>query len=197
MAGPLAEEPLHGVSFTVTRLQDEDPCDAVALAAATCRACRGAFLSSDCRVLEATCACELHCGADSVGKMFGLLSKKRGRVLEETVLEGTDLFVVKATLPAAETLGFGADLLQWTSGHGTAPQMAFDGYALLDVDPFWVPTTEDEKEEHGALDDRSLAAANVARSVIDAVRARKGLPRDALTLDKSAEAQKSNSRIKG
>ena len=34
-------------------------------------------------------------------------------------------------------------------------------------------------------------------TVIDAVRARKGLPRDALTLDKSAEAQKSNSRIKG
>ena len=36
-----------------------------------------------------------------------------------------------------------------------------------------------------------------ARQAIAAVRSRKGLAGDALTLDKSAEAQKSNARIKG
>ena len=75
--------------------------------------------------------------------------------------------------------------------------MAFDGFAVMDVDPFWTPTTEDEREEHGDVDDRVFAAANAARQAIAAVRSRKGLAGDALTLDKSAEAQKSNARIKG
>ena len=199
LAGPLAEEPLHGVLF-VLEVRDAaavNGADAVELAAACRRACRVAFLTAEPRVVEPLCACELHCGKDALGKMFGLLSKRRGRVLEETLLEGTDLFVVRASLPAAAALGFGADLLQWTSGHGTAPQMAFDGFAVMDVDPFWTPTTEDEREEHGDVDDRVFAAANAARQAIAAVRSRKGLAGDALTLDKSAEAQKSNARIKG
>ncbi|KAH8066308.1 GTPase [Aureococcus anophagefferens] len=103
----------------------------------------------------------------------------------------------RSTASSGAALGFGADLLQWTSGHGTAPQMAFDGFAVMDVDPFWTPTTEDEREEHGDVDDRVFAAANAARQAIAAVRSRKGLAGDALTLDKSAEAQKSNARIKG
>ena len=47
----------------------------------------------------------------------------------------------------------------------------FDRYELLDQDPFWVPTTEEELEDLGEKADRS----NVAKGYMDAVRERKGL----------------------
>jgi hypothetical protein len=44
---------------------------------------------------------------------------------------------------------------------------------LLQVDPFFVPTTEEELEEFGT---ETGGPANLARRLIDAVRRRKGLP---------------------
>lgn len=44
---------------------------------------------------------------------------------------------------------------------------------VLQVDPFFVPTTEEELEEFGT---EAGGPANLARRLIDAVRRRKGLP---------------------
>lgn len=44
-------------------------------------------------------------------------------------------------------------------------------YEILDKDPFWVPTTEEELEDLGDKADR----ANVARVYMDKVRRRKGM----------------------
>lgn len=44
-------------------------------------------------------------------------------------------------------------------------------YELLDQDPFWVPTTEEELEDLGEKADR----ANIARGYMDVVRKRKGM----------------------
>ena len=46
-----------------------------------------------------------------------------------------------------------------------------NSYELLDQDPFWVPTTEEELEDLGEKADRS----NVAKGYMDSVRERKGL----------------------
>ncbi len=42
---------------------------------------------------------------------------------------------------------------------------------MLDIDPFWVPTTEEELEDLGEKADRE----NVAKMYMDRVRQRKGL----------------------
>lgn len=42
---------------------------------------------------------------------------------------------------------------------------------MLDQDPFWVPTTEEELEDLGEKADRS----NLAKEYVDAVRERKGM----------------------
>ena len=47
----------------------------------------------------------------------------------------------------------------------------FARYEVLDLDPFWVPTTEEELEDLGEKADR----ANVARGYMEAVRERKGM----------------------
>ena len=80
------------------------------------------------------------------------------------------------------------DIRTRTSG-AASPQLIFSGYLstlilllylhsyscvryeLLDLDPFWVPTTVEELEDLGEKADRS----NIAKGYMDAVRDRKGM----------------------
>jgi ribosome assembly protein 1 len=39
-----------------------------------------------------------------------VLSRRRGRVVEEDIIEGTDLFIIKALLPVAESFGFATEV---------------------------------------------------------------------------------------
>ena len=57
---------------------------------------------------------------------------------------------------------------------------------MLDEDPFWVPSTEEELEDLGELADRE----NVAKAYMDGVRVRKGLVVRGRKLVRDAEKQK-------
>ncbi|KAJ7202781.1 elongation factor Tu GTP-binding domain-containing protein 1-like protein [Mycena pura] len=87
--------------------------------------------------------------------------------------EGTSFFMVSALIPVVESFGIADDIRKRTSG-AASPQLIFAGYELLDQDPFWVPTTEEELEDLGEKADRS----NIAKGYVDAVRERKGLSVD-------------------
>jgi ribosome assembly protein 1 len=76
-----------------------------------------------------------------------------------------------ATIPVADAFGFAPELLKKTSGNATAPQLSFCRWQQVDENPFWRPTTLDEREEFGDL----VAEHNSARVVVDRVRKRKGL----------------------
>lgn len=52
-----------------------------------------------------------------------MLSKRRGEVIEEDIIEGTELFLITAHLPVVESIGFASELLDRTSGAATAPQV--------------------------------------------------------------------------
>lgn len=62
------------------------------------------------------------------------------------------------------------DIRKKSSG-AAQPQLIFSGWETLDIDPFWVPNTEDELEELGDKADRE----NLAKKYMDIVRKRKGL----------------------
>lgn len=49
--------------------------------------------------------------------------------------------------------------------------LVFTGYEMLEEDPFWVPTTEEELEDLGEKADRE----NLAKQYMDSVRRRKGM----------------------
>jgi ribosome assembly protein 1 len=57
-----------------------------------------------------------------------------------------------------------------TSGVAS-PQLVFAGFEVLDLDPFWVPTTEEELEDLGTIADKQ----NLAKFYMEKVRLRKGL----------------------
>ena len=98
--------------------------------------------------------------------------------------EGTPFYSILSLLPVAESFGFAEEIRKRTSG-AAAPQLIFQGYEILDEDPFWVPFTEDDLEDLGELADKE----NVAKRYMDAVRERKGLFISGRKLVKDAEKQ--------
>ena len=44
--------------------------------------------------------------ADVLGKVYGVVAKRRGRIISEEMKEGTSFFTVNALLPVVESFGF-------------------------------------------------------------------------------------------
>ena len=49
--------------------------------------------------------------ADVLGKVYGVISKRRGRIIAEEMKEGTSFFSVSALLPVVESFGFADGML--------------------------------------------------------------------------------------
>lgn len=151
---------------------------------------RLALLSLPCRIVEPIFACNLQCDATQLGNLYAVLSKRRGTVYQEDIIEGTQLFVLAAYLPVANSFQFAQELLKKTSGAGTAPQLSFAHWQTMAADPFWRPRTEEELEEFGA---EYYDEHNQARACIHSVRKRKGLAVDEQVVV-SAEKQRTLKR---
>lgn len=65
-------------------------------------------------------------------------------------------------------------------------------HACSQVDPFFVPTTEEEREEFGEAG-QGAGAPNLARTLVDEVRRRKGLLLDRKVVE-SATKQRTRAR---
>ena len=64
-----------------------------------------------------------------VGRVYAVLSKREGRVLQEEMKEGTDMFIIKAVLPVAESFGFADEIRKRTSGLAS-PQLVFSHWEV-------------------------------------------------------------------
>ena len=87
--------------------------------------------------------------ADVLGKVYGVVAKRRGRIVAEEMKEGSSFFNVSARLPVVESFGFAdgafkpfyliihsqlttttTDIRTRTSG-AASPQLIFDGYVRV------------------------------------------------------------------
>lgn len=107
------------------------------------------------------------------GKMYAVLGRRHGRVLHSDMREGCQTFDITAVLPVAESFDFANEIRKQTSGMA-CPQLLFSHWDILDIDPFWVPTTEEEYLHFGEKADTE----NRARKYMNEVRRRKGLTVD-------------------
>ena len=187
--GPMAAEPMWGVSYVLRDvIFHTGLSEAVAegsrlntrIITLMKNACHKAFECGAQRIVEAMYKCELHCsggksgGGEHLGKLYSVLYKRRGRVISEDILEGTSTFQIVAYLPVVESFGFATELRKQTSGAATSPQLMFSHWEILDVDPYFQPHTEEEQEEFGS-EFHEDQFVNVAKTLIDKVRRRKGL----------------------
>ncbi|XP_048471966.1 elongation factor-like GTPase 1 [Rhincodon typus] len=133
-------------------------------------ACRFAFQARPQRLMAAMYTCEIMATAEVLGRVYAVLSKRTGRVLQEEMKEGTEMFIIKAILPVAESFGFADEIRKRTSGLAS-PQLVFSHWEVIPSDPYWVPTTEEEYLHFGEKAD----TVNQANKYMNTVRKRKGL----------------------
>ncbi|KAJ2162592.1 Cytoplasmic GTPase/eEF2-like protein (ribosomal biogenesis) [Coemansia sp. RSA 552] len=188
-SGPLCFEPLTGVAVTVKRFvynsgAAESSSAEGASAYGTSRATtlsgqiittirdaiKTGFLQWSPRLHLAMYTCDIQATSEVLGKVYAVINRRRGRILSEEMREGTPYFMIKALIPIVESFGFADEIRKRTSG-AAIPLLIFRGFEPLDLDPFWVPTTEEELEDIGEKADRD----NTAKKYMDKVRRRKGL----------------------
>ncbi|KAI3816902.1 hypothetical protein L1987_10687 [Smallanthus sonchifolius] len=183
-SGPLCDEPMWGLAFVIeASISPVSESEAVhqsdqygvfsgQVMTAVKEACKAAVLKKNPRIVEGMYFCELNTPTEYLGPMYAVLARRRARILKEEMQEGSSLFTVHAYVPVAESFGFADELRRWTSGASSA-LLVLSHWEALAEDPFFVPKTEEEKEEFG---DGSSVLQNTARKLIDGVRRRKGLP---------------------
>ena len=64
--------------------------------------------------------------AEVLGRVYAVVSRRRGRIVAEEMKEGTTFFTVKSRLPVVESFGFADEIRKRTSG-AASPQLIFSG----------------------------------------------------------------------
>lgn len=220
-AGPLADEPMHGVAIFIESIRvvtekygtcqpnegigdecsDEDSEAASApsgslsgLAIGSMKeATRKALLQANARLMEAVLHVDISVTNDALGSTYTVIGKRRGRVLDEQMRDGVNIFRIEALIPVVESFGFADILRKQTSGFAV-PQMVFSHWETIDIDPFWEPRTEEELEDLGAADS-TAENNNLSRKLMNNIRRRKGLRVEEKIVEK-AEKQRTLSRKK-
>lgn len=184
--GPLANEPVQGMCVLVESVHkmSQDEIESIEdpryqqhivdlsgrLITSTRDAIHEAFLDWSPRIMWAIYSCDIQTSVDVLGKVYAVILQRHGKIISEEMKEGTPFFQIEAHVPVVEAFGLSEDIRKRTSG-AAQPQLVFSGFECIDLDPFWVPTTEEELEELGDTADRE----NIARKHMNAIRRRKGL----------------------
>ncbi len=195
--GPLCEEPVWGVGFVledvilheVTMNVESGPLTGQMISNMK-TTCRIALIKQSVRLVEAMYDCTVQCPSDQLGKLYAVLSKRRGTIYAEALADGTSLFTIHAHIPVVESFGLATDLLIQTSGAASNPQLVFAQWQLMDMDPYFQPQTNEEREDYG----ERVYDHNYVRKYIENVRKRKGLASRDAKIVVHAEKQRTLAR---
>lgn len=173
--GPLIEEPVQGVAVIVKRVEstsEKGPTTAALrrIITATRELIFSGMEQWSPRILLAQFLCEIQAPTEVLGKLYGVVTRRHGRIISEDIKEGTPFFSVRATIPVVDSFKFSEEIRTRTSGAAN-PQLVFNGFEILDQDPYWVPTTQEELDALGEFSDRE----NIALNLVQSIRRRKGL----------------------
>lgn len=172
--GPLASEPIQGTVTVLRRSFKPESEELLNLPGRvlkrTQQLIHSGFLKNAPRLFLAMYTCEIQTYPEALGKVYAVVQKRGGSIISEEMNEGTPFFVISARIPVIEAFGFSEEIRKRTSG-AASPQLVFDGFDMLDIDPFWVPHTVEELEDLGKFAERE----NIARKYMNNIRRRKGL----------------------
>ena len=91
--------------------------------------CRKAFLAQPARLMVAIYSCNILATAEVLGRLYGVLGRRNGRVFSEEMKEGSAVFNISALLPVAESFGFAEEVRKKTSGLAS-PQLIFSHWEV-------------------------------------------------------------------
>jgi ribosome assembly protein 1 len=134
-------------------------------------ACKKAFEAQPQRLMAAMFKCEIMTvSSEALGKLYAVLGKRNAKILDETMKEGSSMFLIKANIPVADSFGLSEEIRKRTSGLAQL-HVEFSHYEIIEIDPYWEPKTEEELMHYGDKADFE----NQARKYMNDVRKRKGL----------------------
>lgn len=136
--GILCGEKLRGVRFNLEDLlYHSDPMHTKVnqMIPTIRRSMMSSMLTARPILMEPVFLVEIQCTEDVLGPVHRLLSKKRGEIIEEMKINGTQLMNVRVHMPVNESTGFDAELRGVSSGKAY-PQCTFDHWQVLPGDPF-------------------------------------------------------------
>ncbi|CAD5210465.1 unnamed protein product [Bursaphelenchus xylophilus] len=204
--GPLCDEPMHGVGIVVEELgfvapeedseEEKEPVEVTdpqlqgQMISAAKQTIRAALRKTPMRLVTPMYKCKIQTSAQALGKVHTVLGQRHAKVLDEDINQATGFFEIDCYLPIVESFDFCEQLRKKTSGVASA-QLHFSHWQVIDEDPFWQPSTEEELEEFGEKGD----TVNQAREYMNNIRRRKGLPTDEV-LVVNAEKQRNLNRKK-
>jgi ribosome assembly protein 1 len=150
--------------------------------------CRKAFLNGEPRLYEAIYLCLFQIRQEYVGKIHSVVSRRRGTIINELSNDESIVVTIEAVVPVVESFGFVEEIRKNTSGMAN-PMLQFFKWQMIDVDPFYVPITQEVLDNFGA----NIDTPNLAKNYINKIRLRKGLPIDEKIV-KSSDKQKNLSK---
>ena len=114
--GPLCSEPVVGMGWVVEKIEfhRDEAADQSgrlsaivgALISSVRDACRSGMLDWSPRIKLAMYTCDIQASTDVLGKVYGVVARRRGRIVSEEMKEGTAFFTIRAMLPVVESFGF-------------------------------------------------------------------------------------------
>ena len=142
-AGPLCEEPMMGVGFIAlewswTKEEGEQsstfetfgPISGQIMSTVK-EGCRKAFQAQPQRLCSPMFSCTIQVSADVLGRMYGVIGKRHGRILSEEMQEGSQTFIVTSVIPVIESFQFANEIRKQTSGMAV-PQLVFSHWEVGD-----------------------------------------------------------------
>lgn len=136
-SGPICGEPIRGVMF---RLNDVTlHADAIhrgmgQILPTTRRVMLGSMLKAHPRLVQPMFLMTISVPLDFAGPIYGIISNRRGIIVDDAVQDNGIMKVIKAHLPVAESFGVDSELRAQTSGQAFS-QCAFDHWAVIESDP--------------------------------------------------------------
>lgn len=177
--GPICEEPMQGVCFIIEKWEIDDvdantnanygPFSGQIISVVK-EACKRSFQLHPQRLVTPMYTCTIVVDVNVLNKLYAVIGKRNGEIISADLIEGSGQFSVTANLPVIESFNFAKQIRTETSGLAM-PQLVFSHWHVLEMDPYWVPTTKEEIEQYGDKAD----SINVVRVYMNSVRERKGL----------------------
>ncbi|KAK3274018.1 hypothetical protein CYMTET_17780 [Cymbomonas tetramitiformis] len=109
-SGPMCDEPMWGIAFRVeAALHPGAVDDGTGFSGQIITAAREAFrrsvLDAGPRLVQAMYLCEATTTQETLGATHTVLHRRLGEIIKEDMREGSDMFVIHAYIPAAESFG--------------------------------------------------------------------------------------------
>ncbi|KAF0990151.1 hypothetical protein HZS_6835 [Henneguya salminicola] len=195
-SGPIFSEIITGVcfiiediSFSTNECKSEYICDLttsgqlVSLMKQSCLSCL--VLSNKLRCCIPMYKCIVRSNVKILSGVYSVLNKRLAKIVQETQIEGTSVFIVDCLIPAPEIFGLSEEMRSKTSGSAQI-QLTFNHWEIIPIDPFYQKYQTDIK---------TTISPKTLQSYIYSIRKRKGLKVDDKLIEES-EKQRTIKRNK-